>query len=285
MSSATKLPIIEAGVEAVLGEEGGMMPFFHNAALIQDVDAVGTADGAEAVGDDDGGASHEEPIEGLLDLDFGDGVDIGGGFIQDQNAGGGEHGTGDADELALAEREIDAAFLNAGLVAIRQGADKIVGVGLAGDFLNLLLRGIRQTVADVLGDGAGEEEGHLRDDTDLAVQGGLGDGANIDIIDQDGAFGDFVKAGDQIGDGGFAGAGGSDNGDGFGGLDEHVDAIQDDGCIRAVTESDIAQFDLALNGRQADGIGGVFDFEGIIEELDDLLPRRPWRTGRWCRGG
>ncbi len=205
------------------------MALFDDLALIQDVDAVGAADGAETVGDDDGGASVEETFEGLLDLGFGDGIDIGGGFIQDEDAGGGEHGAGDADELALAEGEIDAAFLNAGLVAIRQGADKIVGVGLAGDFLNLLRGGGGQAVADIFGDGAGEEEGHLGDDADLAVEGGLGDGANVDVVDEDGAFGDFVETGDEVGDGGFTGAGGTDDGDDFGGLDDHIDAIQDDG--------------------------------------------------------
>ena len=142
-SAILELAVIKAGVEAVLGEEGGVVALFDDLALIQDVDAVGAANGAETVGDDDGGASVEEAFEGLLDLGFGDGIDIGGGFIQDEDAGGGEHGAGYADELALAEGEIDTAFLNAGLVAIRQGADKIVGVGLAGDFLNLLGGGIR----------------------------------------------------------------------------------------------------------------------------------------------
>ena len=63
----------------------------------------------------------------------------------------------------------------------------------------------------------------------MAVEGGLGDGANVDVVDEDCAFADFVKAGDQVGDRSFAGAGGADDGDDFGGLDDHVDAIQDDG--------------------------------------------------------
>ena len=147
----------------------------------------------------------KQAFQGLLDQGFGDGVDVGGGFIQDQDARVGQDGAGDADELALPDREVDAAFQDAGLVAIRQGADKVVGVGQAGSLLHLSGGGFGYAVADVLGDGAGEEEGFLRNDAHLAVQGFLGDGAHVDAVDDDCAFGDFVKAGDQVGDGGFAG--------------------------------------------------------------------------------
>ena len=128
----TELSIIEAGVEAVLGEEGGVVALFDDLALIQDVDAVGSADGAQAVGDDDGGASCSSRSQALLDQGFGDGVDIGGGLVQDEDARVGQDGAGDADELALADGEVDAAFQDPGLVALRQGADKFVGVGQAG---------------------------------------------------------------------------------------------------------------------------------------------------------
>src|SRR3972149_1087961 len=45
------------------GEWGGGADF-GDAAAVQDDDAVGTAHGGEPVGDDEGGASLEQPLEG-----------------------------------------------------------------------------------------------------------------------------------------------------------------------------------------------------------------------------
>ena len=47
---------VEAGVDAVAGEELGMGAALGDAAAIEDEDLVGFEDGAEAMGDDDTGA-------------------------------------------------------------------------------------------------------------------------------------------------------------------------------------------------------------------------------------
>ncbi len=49
-------------------------------------------------------------FQGVLDARFGHGVDGAGGFIENEDARVGEHGAGEADELALAERQAAAAF-------------------------------------------------------------------------------------------------------------------------------------------------------------------------------
>ena len=55
-------------------------------AVRDDDDEVGIADGREAVGDDDGGASGAEPGEGGLDGGLAFGVEGGGRFIEEQDA-------------------------------------------------------------------------------------------------------------------------------------------------------------------------------------------------------
>ncbi len=58
-----------------------MGALFVDLALFDDEDLVGAADGAEAVGDDEGGAVLHQALEGLLDEFFGGGINAGGGFV------------------------------------------------------------------------------------------------------------------------------------------------------------------------------------------------------------
>ena len=63
-----------------------MGALFAQAAFVEDEDAVGVLDGAQAMGDDQGGAAAEQAVEGFADLEFGFGVHAGGGFVEDQEA-------------------------------------------------------------------------------------------------------------------------------------------------------------------------------------------------------
>ena len=52
-----------------------------DAAVVHDGDAVGPHGGSQAVGDQDGGAALEEPVERPLDLDFGLEIQVGGCLV------------------------------------------------------------------------------------------------------------------------------------------------------------------------------------------------------------
>ena len=127
-------------------------------------------------------------------------------------------------------------------------------------------------VADVLGDGAGEENAVLHDDADLPAHGldiVARDGA---VIDADLAAGRVVKAGQQRDDGALARAAGPDERDHFPRLDGEVDVIER-GLPDAVTEGHVAKLDLALHareGRQRIVLGNV---RLGIEDGEDLLHR------------
>ena len=94
-----------------------------------DKDLIGRADGAEAMGDDKAGAVGHEALEGFLDEPFGGGIDAGGGLVEDQNGRVFQERAGDADALFFTDAELDAAFADAGVVAVRQAGDELVTIG------------------------------------------------------------------------------------------------------------------------------------------------------------
>ena len=101
-SIALKLRMIQRCIVAVLCHEVFVAALFDDVAVPDDEDAVGAFDGGEAVGDDKGGAPGHELAHGQLDFLLGLGVHVGGGFVQNEHAGIGEHGPGNGDELLLA---------------------------------------------------------------------------------------------------------------------------------------------------------------------------------------
>jgi hypothetical protein len=87
-------------------------------AVLQHDDAVGIADGGEAVGDDEAGAALQQLGQRLLDLPLGVAVDIGRGLVEHQDLGVGDQRAGEAQQLALAQRQVAAALLELGVVAL-----------------------------------------------------------------------------------------------------------------------------------------------------------------------
>ena len=81
--------------------------------------------------------------------------------------------------------------------------------------------------ADVVGDGAGEEERVLQDDSEAAAECVEVLVADVDAVDEDLAVLDVVEAHHQRDDGGLAGAGVADDGGGFAGGDGEGDAAED----------------------------------------------------------
>ena len=83
--SLTCLDTPQTGIDAAFGDEVVVFALFLELTAFEDKDAVGVADGAEAVGDDDGGAPDDDLFERALDEGFGLVVDGGGGFVEDQD--------------------------------------------------------------------------------------------------------------------------------------------------------------------------------------------------------
>src|SRR5262249_36237436 len=105
-------------VAALAGEELLVRADLDDLAAFEDDDAAGVPDGAQAVGDDEAGAALHEFEERALDERFALGIEVAGGFVEDQDARVGEDGAGDGDALLLAAGEAYAAFTDDGVVTL-----------------------------------------------------------------------------------------------------------------------------------------------------------------------
>ena len=129
-----------------------------DAAVFNDQDLVRAANGGEAVRDDEGGAAAHQVGEALLNQGFGFGIEAGGGFVKDEDAGIGENGAGDGDALALTSGKPDAALADDGVVLVGEGLGKFVDAGDAAGGQKIVLADVGPREHDVVADGAVEQE-------------------------------------------------------------------------------------------------------------------------------
>src|SRR5258705_13727007 len=94
-----KLALVQLPVSGTGFHELIVFSLADDFAAVHDDDAVGGEYGAEAVGDDEGGALVHEAFYGLLDEVLAFGVHLAGGFVENQNRGLAEDGAGDAEAL------------------------------------------------------------------------------------------------------------------------------------------------------------------------------------------
>ena len=178
------------------------------------------------------------------DLKLLDGIDRARRRVEDQDRRIGQQGAGDADALALAPGQTDAALAHDGLVTVVKHADEVGGAGYPGRVLDPLALHPRVCEADVLGDGAAEQQGVLEDDgaghPDV-VQAGMPD---VDPVDEHPSRGGVVQAGDEGGQGALARAGGSGHSNGLPGCDDQVNAVQGEHRGALVTQGDVLEADL-----------------------------------------
>src|SRR5712672_4383135 len=88
------LELVEAVVDAALGKQLLMRALFAEAALVKDEDAVSVLNGAEPMGDDQRGATAEQAIKSIADLQLGLSVHAGSSFVKDEKARIVREGTG-----------------------------------------------------------------------------------------------------------------------------------------------------------------------------------------------
>src|SRR5688572_28121920 len=96
-----ELALIEVVVQAAQLEQIVMSPTFDDAAFLHDADLIGVLDGTQAMGDDDRGATMQQALQRFLNQTFGEGIDTGGGFIQNQDARISQRCPRDGNQLPL----------------------------------------------------------------------------------------------------------------------------------------------------------------------------------------
>src|SRR5439155_14866389 len=106
--------------------------------MLEHDDRARVANRRQPVGDDERRTAVQEAAQGMLDLTLGADVDRARRLIEDQDARVGEQRTRERDELALAEREAEAALAELGVVPLLEPGDEFVsadGTGCGGDLV------------------------------------------------------------------------------------------------------------------------------------------------------
>ena len=156
------------------------------------------------MGDEDGGLVGAETVELVEDLLLGDGIQGGGGLVQDQDVGVAVEGAGDGQLLPLTDGQLNALLLKdaheGGIEATGQMPDVVGGVGLLGGLADLLLLQLLADVSevDVLGDADGVLAEVLEDDAVHAVQILDVVGADILAVQKDHTLGGIVETGQKF---------------------------------------------------------------------------------------
>ncbi len=115
---ALELAQVQVVVETFFIQQFLVGALLDDLAVIDHQDVVGIPDGAQAVGDDEAGASGHQAQQGLLDAGLGARVHAAGGFVEDQDCRVGQDGAGDGEQLALSLTEVAGAFREQGIIAV-----------------------------------------------------------------------------------------------------------------------------------------------------------------------
>src|SRR5204863_4150781 len=130
-----------------------------------------------------------------------------------ENAGVHQKGAGNGEALPLPAAQRNTTLPDDSPIAVLEPEDEIVGLRRASATLDLLRRGSGISIRYVLGHSRAEQERLLEDDAHVFAQLVKLHLTNIQAVDQDPAAGNIVRPGKEMDEGGFTGAGGTQNRD------------------------------------------------------------------------
>src|SRR3954447_24154897 len=99
-----ELNLVKPGVYATLRQKFLMCALLHQAAVVNNEDDAGAANGGEAMGDNDAGFPFHELVQRIEDQALRLSVEAGARLIQDQDRSVANHRAGNRNALALAAR-------------------------------------------------------------------------------------------------------------------------------------------------------------------------------------
>jgi len=228
------------------------------------------------MGDDDDRSLRHQVSKSFLDQHLRLGIEMRGGFVEDQDGRVAEDGSGYRQTLALASTEFDAALADTGFIAFGHAGDEFVGDRCGSRGFDFFERGIGAAVADVVGYRVVEQEGVLRDRGDLCAKAIHGDVTEVPAIDSYAAFDWIIETGEEAGEGGLACAAWSYEGNDFACVDAQGEALEDvwlSGRAGGIAKADLLEFDRLVEGGQRCCVWLVGNLGFLIEILEDALGR------------
>ena len=224
-------------------------------ALFQHQNVVRVENGADPLGDDDGGDALVLLPQGFPQGGVGAVVQGGRGVVQNEDLRGACQGPGHQHPLLLAAAEVGALGGEHVLQAVGQGGDKVHGLGAPGGLFNVLGGQVPAEV-DVLVDGVREQHVVLEHHAELLVKFIQRDGGKLPAADLDQPGVGVVQPHEQGHQGGLAAACCPDDAQGLPGLQPEADVLHA-GFRFAVREGHVVKHHvvggiLRLHGRDAE---------------------------------
>lgn len=190
-----------------------MITALDDLSVLQNHDGVGIPHGGETVGDHEGGPFCHQTIHALLDVFFRSRIDGARRLIEDQDRRLGYRRSRDIKKLSLALAQVRAVALKNGVIALWKPHDKGMGRCHLRRLNDLLVCGIKPSVADILHDRSRKQVGVLKNHGDVAAQLVPLNMADINAVDGDGPALDIVEAVDEVRDRRLSGSCGTHKGD------------------------------------------------------------------------
>ncbi len=236
-------------------------------------DAVGEADRRQAVSDDERRAVGHELAERLVDLLLDLHVDGRRRVVEHEDRRVHHEGAGDGEALALPAREREAPLPHHGVVALGELLHELVGPGGARRGLDLLERGVRAPVREVVADRHREEERLVEHHPDVVAEARQRHVAHVVVVDTHRAAGDVVEARQQAGRGRLPAAGSAHQRDGLARTHVEVEPVEHRRAVRVV-ERHVVEVHVAAALDEVDRAGTIDDVGLLVEHLVDALGRR-----------
>ena len=201
----------EAAVEPVNSHQLVMGALLNDLAVIDNKNLVGMAHGFQPVGDHDDRLIVGQFCNGLHQLLFIFGVNIGSGLIQNDDGCVLHNRPRNGNSLPLTAGERRTAFADDGVKAVRQCHDKVVAADFFRSGLHLLQGGIGLSKADIVGNGVREQIGPLKHKGKIADETVIAVFPHIPSAKAHAAALHVPEPRHEIAQRGLAGAGGADD--------------------------------------------------------------------------
>ena len=264
------LQLHQLEINAALLDQLAVRAGLCNPAVVNHHKPVCPPQGGEAVGDRDGRASLDQPVEGILNGHLGFGVDRGRGLVQDQNPRVGQNGPCDRDSLPLTARKRAAGRSDHRIVAVGHFADEIMRAGGNGGGHHLVVGRPLFGIGDVFLHRAHENIRLLRDHGDARAKVGKGHLPDVDPVNEDVPLLRVVQPVDQIHQSGFSRARPPDNAQHLARTDMEVDILQHV-AVRLIPEGDVPQLNLSAHVGKADGLLRLGNLRNGVDNLKNAL--------------
>src|SRR5581483_3118670 len=254
---------------------------FSDMAVVEHDNAIGAANGREAMGDHQDCTSAHQVVQRRLDQSFRLAVEGGGSFVQNQNRRILEQRAGNGQALTLATGEPEPALPDHSIVPRGEGQNEVMRESGPGGGLDFFHGNVRLAVSDVVAYGVVEEHGFLGNDADLRSQRGERDVADILVVDEDAAACDVEEARNQVNQSALPCSAGADDGENLPAFYVEIDAAHNFPgliAIGQVGEGDILEANVVAEARKRFGamlfvhnIFGIHELEELGRGAESLL--------------